>query len=234
MDIGICDDEKVFLKEIKASLIKICKMHQWTGKVCAFSSGEQMMRYYVDNKLDIIFLDIDIPEMDGFTIAEMIPERDTLLVFCTSHNELVYRSFSYQPFWFLCKENYLEHLEEVLVAASKKLALKNRTYEFNINGEIFRVNIDEIKYFDVSKHRVYVHLSDNKQLDYRENLSKVEEVFQKWGFVRINSGCLINMLWIRHIYQNDLEFKDGQILSISRSRRNEVKERFHEYMRLKR
>ena len=231
---GICDDEKIFLQEFKMSLIKICKNHQWKGTISSFSTGAQMMKHYKEQKLDIIFLDIDMPEMDGFTIAEEIPEKDTLLVFCTSHNELVYNSFSYQPFWFLCKDNYLEHLEEVLIAARKKLALKNRYYEFNINGEIHNVNIDEIQYFDVSKHRVYVHLSDGEPLDFRENLSKVEETFENHGFVRVNSGCLVNMLWIKHIYQNDIELKDGKVVSVSRGRKNDVKEKFHEYMRLKR
>lgn len=191
-----------------------------------------MIKYYKEHKLDIIFLDIDMPEMDGFTIAQEIPEKDTLLIFCTSYNELVYSSFSYHPFWFLCKENYLEHLEEVLIAARKKMALRNRYYEFNINGGIYNVRIDEIQYFDVAKHRVYVHLRKGECLDFRENLFKIEEIFGNYGFVRVNSGCLVNMLWIKHIYQNDIELKDGKVVSMSRGCKKDVKEQFHEYMRL--
>lgn len=234
MKIGICDDENSFLEDIKSKLMQICRNKNWKGTITSFSSGKQLIENYKEHQFDILFLDIDMPEIDGFTLAKSILEKDTLLVFCTSHNELVYNSFSYQPFWFLCKDNYHEHLEEVLLAAQKKIALKNSSYEFNINGEIYNVNINDIQYFDVSKHKIYVHLSDGEQIDFRENLSKVEEQFQEYGFVRANSGCLVNMLWIKHIYQNDIELKDGQIVSMSRGRKSEVKERFHEYMRLKR
>lgn len=232
--IAICDDEKFFIDDFKLKITQIFRAYQWKGTITTFTEGMQLIKSNEKNKFDIIFLDIDMPEIDGFSIAEKIPEKDTLLVFCTSHNELVYNSFSYQPFWFLCKDNYDKHLEEVILAARKKIALKNTNYEFNVNGEIFNVDIAEILYMDVSKHKVYVHLKDGQQIDFRENLSQIEEVFQEYGFVRINSGCLVNMLWIRHIYQNDVELKDGQIFSLSRGRKNNVREKFHEYIRVRR
>lgn len=232
--IGICDDETLFLDDFKKNVAQIFKSHHWKGSIATFTSGAQLIKNNEKNRFDIIFLDIDMPETDGFSIAENIPEKDTLLVFCTSHNELVYNSFSYQPFWFLCKENYNKHLEEVLIASRKKIALRNTNYEFNINGEIHNVDIKEILYIDVSKHRIYIHFKDGQEINFRENLSKIEENFRRYGFVLVNSGCLVNMLWIKHIYQTEVELKDGQIFSLSRGRKNEVKEKFHEYMRVKR
>ena len=135
-------------------------------------------------------------------LKEVIPEKDSLLVFCTSHNELVYNSFSYQPFWFLCKENYDKHLDEVLTAARKKIALRNANYELNINGKIYSVDIEQILYIDVLKHRVHIHFKDGREIDFRENLSTIEENFRDYSFVKINSGCLVNMTWIKHIYQS--------------------------------
>lgn len=234
LKIGICDDNMFFLEQFKAQVKILFKKNNWTGSISSFKSGEEMIELCKNRKYDIVFLDIDMPGMDGFTLAERIPEKDTLLVFCTNHNELVYNSFSYQPFWFLCKENYENNLEEVFCAARKKIALRNRNYEFNINGEIYNASIDDIQFFDVSKHKIYVHFSDGHQIEFRDNLSHVDDLFKEYGFVRINSGCLINMLWIKHICQNDIELKDGTILSLSRGRKKDVKEKFHEYMRLKR
>lgn len=232
--IAICDDEREFIEELKSKIVPILKAHHWKGSVTSFSNGINLINSNKKEKFDIIFLDIDMPERDGFSVAEQIVDRESLLIFCTSHNELVYNSFSYQPFWFLCKDSYVESLDEVLCAARKKLEMQNRNYEFNINGEIYNIVIDEILYFDVSKHRVHVHLKDGEQIDFRENLSKVEEVFDEYGFVRINSGCLVNMLWIKHIYQNDIELKNEEVLSLSRGRKSDVKERFHKYMMVRR
>lgn len=175
-----------------------------------------------------------MPEKDGFSVARDIPEKGSLLVFCTSHNELVYNSFSYQPFWFLCKENYDKHLDEVLTAARKKIALRNANYELNINGKIYSLDIEQILYIDVLKHRVHIHFKDGREIDFRENLSTIEESFRDYSFVKINSGCLVNMSWIKHIYQTEVELKDGQNFSLSRGRKNEVREKFHEYMRIRR
>jgi two-component system response regulator LytT len=229
--IGICDDEPLFMNEFKKNMAQIFDRHQWKGEIAAFTSGAQLIKSNETTKFDMVFLDIDMPEADGFSVAKSIPGKDTLLVFCTSHNELVYHSFSYQPFWFLCKENYEKHLEEVLMAARQKIALRNTNYEFNINGEVYNVDIEEIIYIDVSKHRVYIHFRDGKEIHFRENLSNIEEIFRSYCFVRVNSGCLVNMRWIKHIYQTEVELKDGQIFTLSRGRKSEAKEKFHEYMR---
>lgn len=177
--IGICDDEPLFIDEFKKNIAQIFKNHQWKGTITAFTSGIQLIKSNENSNFDIIFLDIDMPETDGFSVAESIPEKNSLLVFCTSHNELVYNSFFYQPFWFLCKENYDKHLEEVLIAARQKIALRNTNYEFNINGQVYNVDIEEILYIDVSKHRVYIHLKNGQEIYFRENLSKIEEIFQE-------------------------------------------------------
>ena len=53
--------------------------------IAKFTDGRQLVRSNEKNKFDIIFLDIDMPEKDGFSVARDIPEKDSLLVFCTSH-----------------------------------------------------------------------------------------------------------------------------------------------------
>lgn len=120
LKIGICDDDPTFVDDIEKNIEQTIKKHHWNGKIVKFTDGRKLVRSNEKNKFDIIFLDIDMPEKDGFSVARDIPEKDSLLVFCTSYNELVYNSFSYQPFWFLCKENYDKHLDEVLTAARKK------------------------------------------------------------------------------------------------------------------
>ena len=72
--------------------------------------------------VDAIFLDIDIPEMNGFQIAKNVRKLypDCMIIFCSSHNELVYESFEYEPFWFLCKSDYERKLDSVLEKSFKK------------------------------------------------------------------------------------------------------------------
>ena len=233
LNIAICDDEKNFLRDLKIEIELILLSQKWDASIDLFDSGAKMLQNCRNKKYDLVFLDIDMPEVGGFHIAEKISSDEVLLVFCTNHNELVYHSFAYQPFWFLCKDNYKRNLEEVMLEARRKISLRNQYYKFHIRGAIHCINIADILFFDVYKHKINVHMKDDEILEYRDNLAHVESEFQNFGFVRVNSGCLVNMLWIKHILQSDVILKNKLAIPLSRGRRMEVKQRFHEYMRLK-
>ena len=61
--------------------------------------------------------------MNGFQIAKNVRKLypDCMIIFCSSHNELVYESFEYEPFWFLCKSDYERKLDSVLEKVLKKV-----------------------------------------------------------------------------------------------------------------
>lgn len=233
LHVTICDDDKFFLERISGECKKILEKSVDNIEIHTFLDGKQVLEMDEDQEESIFIIDIEMPDMDGFVLAEEIRKKhkSAFLIFCTSHKELVYSSFDYEPFWFLCKDNYSEHLEKVLKKVLQKIEEEKREYVFNINGEFVVVKIAEILYIDVYLHKITVHLMDGSYFTYRGRISDIEKEFSQNRFVKINSGCLVNLLWIRKVKENEIQLKNGELLSVSRSNTKNVRDCFLEYVR---
>lgn len=233
--IALCDDQEYFVTKLKSDITSVLKKYGWCIEIQEYVQGERLIKDLKERCYDIIFLDIDMPNINGFAIAELIHRRyeDILLIFCTSHKELVYDSFVYQPFWFICKENYEKELDKIVLNAKKRVEHLHKYYKFQIQNKIYNVLILDIKYFHVSKHKIYIQINKMEELSFRDNLSNIENIFVNLGFVKVNSGCIVNLEWIMHINMNEVMLKDNETILISRSNIRNVKSKFLEYTRLK-
>ena len=101
MKIYICDDEPKILSDISSKVKDTLSGFD----ISEFTSGKSLLEAIAENSCDILLLDIDMPEISGLDIAKelaMMTEKP-LLVFVTSHDELVYDSFKFHPFGFVRK-----------------------------------------------------------------------------------------------------------------------------------
>ena len=144
----------------------------------------------------------------------------------------MYDSFEYEPFWFLCKNNYEGKLEIVLGKIIERIQQYNKEFVVKIKGQLIRIKYQNILYVEVNKHKIKIHLKE-EILEYRGNLSDVEKQFLENNFIKINSGCLANFEWIFKIQNNELQLKNGELLVISRSNKKNVKNMFFNYLERK-
>ncbi|HSH36181.1 LytR/AlgR family response regulator transcription factor [Schnuerera sp.] len=107
--IGICDDDRYFLDYIGYKIEKILEKKNISYKIHRLSNGIELLNAYDEkNKpFDIIFLDIDMPKIDGLEVAEVIRKKDeeTILMFLTSMDNEVYKTFKYDTFRFIRKSH---------------------------------------------------------------------------------------------------------------------------------
>ena len=107
MRIIICDDDPVFLDEMSERIQTYFEKQGSDVTIKTVMDGNELLRMLGNYPADAVFLDIDMPGINGFETAGAVKKQypDCILVFCSCHNELVYDSFEYEPFWFLCKSN---------------------------------------------------------------------------------------------------------------------------------
>lgn len=115
--IAICDDEKIYLEEISQNI----KKRNSDYKINVYNSGAELVKNNPD--YDIIFLDIEMPDMDGMTTAERLREMkfDGIIIFLTSHTEFMPDAFKVKAFRFLSKPIDAKKLYEALCAAEKEI-----------------------------------------------------------------------------------------------------------------
>ncbi|MBO4320796.1 MAG: response regulator transcription factor, partial [Treponema sp.] len=145
MNIAVCDDEAKILEEI-ASFIK----QEFTqSKVQAYSSGDSFISSSQERP-DVLLLDIDMPGMSGMEVASHLAQEkaQTLIVFVTAHDELVYDSFKYHPFAFVRKKYLTDELRNVLNDCKKEIEGRNRHFVFQTASKTINLAQSEILYFE--------------------------------------------------------------------------------------
>lgn len=237
--IAVCDDNAEFLKKFSYILRDILKNKKISADVNSYARCDLMLQLHGDDPFDVVFLDIDMPKINGFhaakTIAAINPK--CYIIFVTSHNELVYDSFKFRPLNFIVKERETlmrQRLETVIGQLTEQMLQDEYiVLDSKIQGRL-SLCLRDIIYIESCDHHVlyYTRLS-SEPIKVRDKLSDAESRLGSKGFIRIHKKYLVNL---RHIFNIDLAgeaviLKDGDELPMSRSHKNEVDERLTEYLR---
>ena len=121
LNIIVCDDELAFANVLKEKIEKICMGEKINIKV--ETSGLSLLKNKDLDKLDAVFLDIEMPGMDGIKIADEIRKFNQYvhIVFVSNREELVYQSLGYRPFRCIRKSKMNIELGKALKALVKDI-----------------------------------------------------------------------------------------------------------------
>ena len=198
-----------------------------------FSSGEELLSY--NGQIDILFLDIQMKEMDGMETARKLraDQFRGFLVFITVLKEMVFQSFEVQAYDYLVKpvdKKQFEKTMERLYAsmqhknASEDSLLVQRGYE----GRIIRE--DEIVFCEIIDRKIYLNLASGEVVDYYERIEKLETKLDN-RFYRCHRSYLINLKHLKG-YKNGTAYMDnGKEIPVSRLRSKEFSGVVLQYMK---
>ena len=237
--IAICDDNNIFIKDFKNLVDFVFSSHGLNTVISDFFSGNLLLNHQRQRPFDIIFLDIDMPKINGFDIALALKEEksETLFVFVTNHNELVYDSFAFQPLNFITKGNkeIMQQRLNTVVSQIKEHLLQQKSIilENDLIGKQ-AVSISDVIYIESSRHNVIYYIKNYPEsIEVPGSISALENEYSKLGFVRIHKRYLVNM---RHLFNVNIskeyvEFKDHTRLPASRNYKHKADEEFTLYLR---
>lgn len=238
INIAICDDEKAMLDSIYRT---VKDEFDDAGIICnlkSFSKGTSLLKIHQDIPFNILFLDICMPDINGFSVAEKakLINKDVFIIFITSNDELVYESFSYQPFYFVKKNTGSGFNHDVSVVV-RKLISHLRQYESTLlevsPGRKSSVLFKNIMYIKSDKHYLEYYLSDGTTVRQRGNISEVELSLAEHSFIKVHKRNLINMRYIKYIDNRMLEIvlKNNTKLEMSRNYKTETEEKYIKFTR---
>ena len=207
--IGICDDIYDARLVLRAALERVLEKRRVQGQFWEFSSGEGLLRWLESHagELDIVFLDMEMGELDGMETARRLRAADggLQLVFVTGYAEHVFDGYSVGALGYLLKPPKTEQLEEVL----------DRAYICRSGDTHYRIPIANILYF-VSDRRQVTCVTAGREYTFYGKLDAVAAEVGD-GFVRIHQRYLVRAGAVDRMEGGEVVLRDGRRLPVSRS-----------------
>lgn len=234
---AICDDEKMATDIIASAIVTCFQSYGVNLQLDKFNSPVELEKKIEtsDEPYRLLFLDIDMPKVDGIMLAKRIKplNADTEIIYISNREDRVFETFSVQPFGFIRKSKFLEDVNSVIklyIASIADAEGKNSCITFKTGNGVIRVNVRKILYVGCFKDYQYVYVDgETDPIKVRLRMSMLEESLGQYGFIRIHQGYLLNYRYIKKIEASDIVLTDGQTLPLSRRKKQDV---LLQYMRL--
>lgn len=241
--IGVCDDNAELCEKIAETVREAFSAHGDGYCVESFSDGATLIAENVREPFDALFLDIDMPDTGGFDVAKSLRDgfSQCLIVFVTSHSELVFDSLDFQPFNFIRKNSGVP-LSESIPRIVNKLVYHLRQAETILIEDRFQrkmpVRIRDIICIESTGHYLRYSIcecGEVKELVSRGVIAERQEFFENYSFVRAHKGFLANLSHIRYLSagKRELEMSCGITVPLGRLYKSDVEEKYDLFLRRK-
>ena len=232
--IALCDEEQEILKKQTEAIQILFSKENTVCHIDAFASSEELMQTLDQKMYDIVFLDIDMPKVTGFDLAEKVSNRypSTLIIFVTSHDELVFPTFRYHPFRFIRKSFFDQEIEEAVQEAVRSISEKNRMFEIQTADGLQYVYASDILFAESDRNYLQI-ITRHGVLRCRDTISHKEKEWAPYGFVRPHNSFLVNQKYIYAIDTETIRLRSKKYpeLPLSKRRRDQVLESYQKYLR---
>ena len=218
--IGICDDLADARLVLRSALERILENKKIQGQFFEFSSGETLLRWYDHHagELDVVFLDMELHELDGMETARRLRAADAglQLVFVTGYADRVFDGYSVGALGYLMKPPKQEQLAQVLDRAQAALYRGlDRAYICRSGDTRYRIPVANIVYF-VSDRRQVTCVTAGRDYTFYGKLDAVAAEVGD-GFVRIHQRYLVRAGAVDRMEGGEVVLRDGRRLPVSRS-----------------
>ena len=234
MRIAVCDDNKVTLDFLCDEIGREFSKTKADFFLDAFENGVDFLSQHEKAPFDFVFLDIDMPNINGFEIAERInKDNSSLIVFVTSHDELVYSSFRFQPFRFIRKNHIAAELPETVKALAERNIERTAARHFEVrtsSGNVF-LDLNDVEYIEIYGHWLKITIKDDDAIECYGSLSDFEKRLAPHNFVRTHKSYLVNCKYIYSIEQRQVVLDDKTAIPLSKYKIESVRSKLRNYLR---
>lgn len=179
---------------------------------------------------DIVFLDIQMLEVDGFTFLNNFPNRKFEVVFTTAHDEYGIQAVKANALDYLLKPIDLDELRLTFAKVNKLLSLKREQEKIvdriniSADGKVYLIAKENVVYLKADKSYTTIFLTSGKKIIATKTLKEVQKKFMYPEFYRVHNSYVINLKYVTEYNKglSELTLVDGTIVSVSRRKKNEL------------
>lgn len=235
IQIAICDDEIGTCSEIENMVIQYGNSHALQIETEVFYSGETLFDFFQKEYLfDLIFLDIQLFQLDGVQVGKLIREQlkneKVSIVYISSKETYAMSLFQVRPLDFIIKPITQDKIFSVLKKFVMLNEINKNEFYFGIGKSIFKLYLDEIRYFACSAKKIEIY-ADSGVKEFYGNMQEVWKQVNGKGFWTIHKSYIVNVSFISSYHYDSVQMMDGTILPISQKYRKTIKKHLTEQYR---
>ncbi|MGN1421256.1 MAG: LytR/AlgR family response regulator transcription factor [Eubacterium sp.] len=228
MRIAICDDQQEYRKLIIQYVQFYFQEHLLDLETYEFGSGEELLSS--DKTFDIVFLDIEMNELNGIqTTKELnIRNKNTIIFIVTAYQKYLDDAMDLNVFRYIDKPIQAKRLYNGLDKAIDLINNNEITFKTRNDG-IVTIHKNDIIYVEVKRKIVYVNTTE-KQYIAREKMDFFKENLTASYFAIPHISYVINFNFVKKFQRDNVQLKTGQIISIAPKKQTDIKKKFMKFM----
>lgn len=225
--IAICDDNKRIAEKTKEYV------EGWEGEksICIYHSGEELLKE--KRTFDLIFLDIDMPEIDGIETAKNIRKYNKCvkIIYLTSFTEYVNLAFQVHAFAYLNKPINEEEIHKQLkeVTSYMREERKDEFIKFITSEGVVELDIKNIYYFEYFNRKVNIKTKE-KTYVIKDKITTIGDKMKKHNFLMPHKSFVVNLLHVKSLKGYDILMMDGTIIPLSQKKAVDFREKLNVFL----
>jgi two-component system LytT family response regulator len=233
----IVDDEPYCCDTLETMLEKYCPDVQLVA-VC--HSGEEAITAINQQKPDLVFLDIEMPRMNGFDMLQKVSSVNFEIIFTTSFDQYALRAIRFSALDYLLKpidkDDLVNAVQKVIQRSQKPIAQQLQLLMQKLQQPSNPINkialptmeglqmvpVESILYCESDSNYTTFHLKNNQKIIVSRTLKEMEEMLEEYSFARVHSSYLVNLQEVNKYIKGEggyLVLNDGSTVNVSASRK---------------
>ncbi len=238
----IIDDEQNAIDSLKWEIDRFCQNIEVIG---SYTNPSEALEKISVLKPDCIFLDIEMPEMDGFQLLESLDYKSFELIITTAYDNYAIRAFKENPVDYLLKpidsDDLVDAIDRVRQRKEKNelgLILQRALHEIspksdrkkiplNFEGKVVFVNTDDISYCKSDGNYTEIYLHNGKKYVVSKKLKEIEQSISNNDFFRVHNSYLVNLNTVSEYVKSEghyLVLEDDSSIPVSRAKKSQLVE----------
>lgn len=238
----IVDDEP---KAIQGLTWELTNFSDEIEIVKTFSIPEDALLYLSKNTPDCLFLDIQMPTMDGFQFLEQLNQKDIAVIITTAYDEYAIKALKHEALDYLLKPIDSDDLQETILKIKKFRSrivnsdkiedilinftnTKNKKkITINTDGKLLFLSIEDILFVESDGNYSTIFLNDGQKVLVTKKLKEVNALLPEGDFFRIHNSYVINLLKIKEFLKTDgyVIMESNHKIPVARQRKSDFLEK---------
>lgn len=235
----LIDDELKAIKSLEWEIKSFCNDVEI---MATFTNAKEAITYLQHHDPDCLFLDVEMPEMDGFQFLNHFKKRNFSVVFVTAYNQYAIKAIKENALDYLLKpidSDDLVHTIEKLKANKKNersydaLEERLRSHSNNrlaipVEGKLIFVNTENIIYCESDGNYCKIHLKDKSPLFISKKLKEVMAILPPDDFFRVHNSYVINLNKVSEYFKTDgyVVLDNQKEIPVSRNKKSAFLDKF--------